>query len=145
VFTGRWGSSAAQQTCRVETVAQLADGGLYDPDVAPVDIRPDVFPNSIDRDSTELLPVAILSTPDFDATRIIPASVRLAGSSLQGKAEVGPRKVWRRDVNGDGRRDLLVEFATAKLELRDTDLVADVWGWTFDLEPFVGSDLIELQ
>jgi hypothetical protein len=53
--------------------------------------------------------------------------------------------VWRRDVNGDGRRDLLAEFATDKLEIRDTDLVADVWGWTFDLEPFVGSDLIALQ
>mgnify|MGYP003576875436 CR=1 FL=1 len=145
VFTGRWGTSAAQQACRVETVAHLADGGLYDPAIAQADIRPDVFPNSIDRESTELLPVAVLSTPDFDATRIIPASVRLAGSSLQGKAEVGPRKVWRRDVNGDGRRDLLVEFATPKLEFRDTDLVADVWGWTFDLRPFVGSDLIALQ
>ena len=145
VFTGRWGTSAAQQACRVETVAHLADGGLYDSDFVPVDIRPDVFPNSIDRDSAELLPVAILSTPDFDAMRIIPASVRLAGSSLQGKADVGPRKVWRRDVNGDGRRDLLVEFATPKLELRDTDLVADVWGWTFDLRPFAGSDLIALQ
>jgi hypothetical protein len=145
VFTSRWGTSGAQQTCRVEAVAQLADAGLYDAAVAPVDIRPDAFPNAIDRHSTELLPVAILSTPDFDATRIIPASVRLAGSSLQGKADVGPRKVWRRDVNGDGRRDLLVEFATAKLPIGDTDLVADVWGWTFDLERFVGSDLIALQ
>jgi hypothetical protein len=143
-FTSRWGTSAAQQTCRVETVAQLS-GSLYDPDFAQVDIRPDVFPNAIDPTSTELLPVAILSTPDFDATRIIPASVRLAGSSLQGKADVGPRKVWRRDVNGDGRRDLVVEFATAKLEFRDTDLVADVWGWTFDLRPFVGTDLVQLE
>jgi hypothetical protein len=145
VFTGRWGTSAAQQTCRVETVAQLDDAGVYDSRVAPVDIRPDVFPNAIDRDSPELLPVAILSTAHFDAMRVIPASVRLAGSSLQGKADVGPRKVWRRDVNGDGRRDLLVEFAPTKLEIGDTDLVADVWGWTFDLQPFVGSDLIELQ
>jgi hypothetical protein len=146
VFTSRWGTSAAQQSCRVGTVGQLADGGLYDPHVPPVDIRPQAFPNSIELDSTDLLPVAILSTADFDATRIIPASVRLAGSSLQGKTRsLGPVKVWRQDVNGDARRDLLVEFRIAKLELGATDLVADVWGWTWDLEPFAGSDLIELQ
>jgi hypothetical protein len=145
-FTSRWGTSAAHQSCRVGTVEQLADGGLYDTHVAQIDIQPQVFPNPLELDSTDLLPVAILSTADFDATRIVPASVSLAGSSFQGKTHhLGPLKVRRQDVNGDGRRDLLVEFRISKLEVGETDLVADVWGWTWDLEPFVGSDLIELR
>lgn len=145
-FTSRWGTSGAHQSCRVQAVAELAADRLYDSHVAPVDIRPDVFPNEIDASSEDLLPVAILSTPKFDATRIVPGSISLAGSSRQGKTHyLGPQKVRRQDVNGDGRRDLLVEFLAARLELGETDVVADVWGWTWDLEPFVGSDLIELR
>jgi hypothetical protein len=145
-FAGRWGTAAAHQTCRVAAVGPLAKSGLYDSNVVQVDIRPDVFPNSIDRASTDVLPVAILSTKDFDATKIIPATVRLAGSSLQGQTnDRAPVGVRRQDVNGDARRDLVLEFAISKLEFRDTDLVADVWGWTWELEPFVGSDLIALQ
>lgn len=144
-FLERWGSSAAHQTCRIETADRLIDRGLYDPSSVPIDIQPQNFPNVIDLGSTSLLPVAILSTAGFDATRIIPWSVNLAGSSLQGKAHhLRPVKARRHDVNGDGRRDLLVEFRIHKLEFGD-DLVADVWGWTWDLRPFAGSDIVDLH
>lgn len=144
-FLGRWGSSAAHQSCRVQSADGLAAEGLYDPTVVTIDIRPHEFPNVVDLQVPGSLPVAILSTAGFDATGVVPGSLRLAGASLGGAAE-HPGDIGARteDVNGDGRPDLVVEFPVERLGFSRHDVVADLWGQTRRGTPFGGADLVQL-
>ena len=144
-FLGAWGSSAAHQTCRVALVESLIADRLYDPTVVSIDILPRQFPNVMDLRSSGRLPVAIFSTAGFDATRIVPGSLRLAGTSIGGTD--GPSNLVRvrvDDVNGDGRRDLVAEFRIEGLRFAQHDLVADVWGRTKRGVRFTGSDIVDV-
>jgi hypothetical protein len=144
-FLARWGSSAAHQTCRVQTVDALSAMGLYDETVVTIDVAPGAFPNVIDLDGADRLQVAIFSTAGFDATEIVPWSLRLASATTYGAAgQLALTGVRAQDVNKDGRRDLLVEFKVDRLELIAGDIVVDVWGRTWRNVAFTGSDLVEI-
>jgi hypothetical protein len=143
-FADAWGSSAAHQTCRVGHIDGLASDGLYDVSVVAIDVQPEQFPNVVDLASTSRLPVAILSTPGFDATRVVPGSLKLAGASRQGATGKRPARVRRQDVNGDGRTDLVAEFEIAEVSIAAHDLVLDLWGRTRGGSPFTGSDTVVL-
>lgn len=89
--------------------------------------------------------MAILSTAGFDATEIVPGSLRLASASSYGDADhPGDTRARAVDVNGDGRADLLVELAIDRLRLNPGDIVEDLWGMTRRGEAFTGSDLVEI-
>jgi hypothetical protein len=47
-----------------------------------IDIKPCSDPNPINKGSNGLVPVAILSSPEFDATQVDPTSVSLAGAGV---------------------------------------------------------------
>ena len=68
--------------------------------VGTSDIVPGAFPNLIHAGSGARVDVAIEGNPSFDASRLVAASVTVGGVATDG-ARV-------RDVNGDGRRDLVV-------------------------------------
>jgi hypothetical protein len=55
---------------------------------------------------------------------------------------VGDVRAEAVDVNGDGLRDLRVEFRVDRLRFSAIDTVADVWGQTRGGNPFAGSDLV---
>jgi alpha/beta hydrolase family protein len=138
-FTSKWGSSAAHQTCRVQTVDALIAKGLYDPTVVTIDIRPDQFPNRVDSRGSDQIPVAIFTTIGFDATHINTATLKLAGAS-PARGDRGEIQ----DVNGDGRSDLVVHFPAREMSLsRPGDVVVDLEGRTWSGLPFNGTDLVE--
>lgn len=63
-----------------------------------IDIKPGSFPNGINRKSKGVIPVAILSTENFDASSIAPSTVAF-GSNGAGIAHAA----WHiDDVNADG-------------------------------------------
>jgi hypothetical protein len=97
VFLGRWGSAAAHNACRIQTVESLAAAGFYDPAVVTIDIEPEQFPNVVSL-VADRLTVAIFSTIGFDATEIVPGSLRLASASMHGVAphpgDVRPNWKW---------------------------------------------------
>jgi hypothetical protein len=80
-----------------------------------IDIKPGSDPNSINCNNTrEIIPVAILSTEDFDATIVDADSVRFGKTGTEA-AEVhrdrnGNARRHVEDVNGDGRDDLVFHF-----------------------------------
>jgi hypothetical protein len=138
-FTARWGSAAAHQTCRVQTVDGLIAKGLYDPTVVTIDIRPDQFPNRIDTRSSDQVPVAIFSTIGFNAAHINVSTLKLGGAS-RSRGDEGDV----RDVNGDGRADLVVHFPARDINpTRPGDIVAELEGRTWSGLPFSGTDLVE--
>jgi hypothetical protein len=76
-----------------------------------IDIEPGRFPNRVNPRAGGFIEVAVLSTPDRDATTIIPASVRFGPS--------GAAPVRRSVVNLNGDTDLDVVFT---FRIRDTGI-----------------------
>ncbi len=109
-----------------------------------IDIKPDSDPNSINLGSKGNVPVAIFSTPDFDATTINPTTVTLAGASVKLKGKGTPMASFE-DVNGDSLLDIIVHIDTTALEelsMGDMDVVLD--GETYDGKKISGVDTVRI-
>lgn len=104
-----------------------------------VDIKPGSYPNSITPDNSGVIPVAILTTADFDALTIDADSV-LFGPD---EAERSHRQAHVYDVDGDGDLDLLFHFRTQQTGIAAGDTEACVTGQTFDGVPITGCDSVQ--
>jgi hypothetical protein len=89
--------------------------------------------------SKGVTPIAILSTEDFDATRVQVGSVRV------GPAAATVDKASVQDVNGDGRADQLLHVSTPALGLRSGDTALSLSGTLRDGVPFVGTDQVRVM
>jgi hypothetical protein len=90
-----------------------------------------------------VVPVAILSSPAFDATLVDPASVTLAGATVKLKGN-GTYQYSRQDVNGDGLIDMVVQVTTQALELSAGDTEATLTGTTVTGDLIQGSDSVRV-
>lgn len=104
-----------------------------------IDIKPGSDPNSINLQSRGVIPVAILTTPEFDATTVDPSTVRFgpgaAARRHQGHVE---------DVNHDGLLDLVLHFPTQQTGIQCGETEAVLTGQTFGGEAIEGSDAINI-
>jgi hypothetical protein len=104
-----------------------------------IDIKPSSSPNSVNLGSYGVIPVAILTTDNFDAPTVDPLSVRFGP---KGAIEAHKRGHVE-DVNGDGKLDMVLHFNT-----QDTGIVcgatsAELTGWTIGGQPIEGIDSIQ--
>jgi len=79
-----------------------------------IDIKPGSYPNSINPKSKGKVPVAILTTDDFDASDVDPATVVFL--------DAAPIQWAMEDVDGDSDTDMILHFKTQEL---DFDLLVD--------------------
>jgi len=91
----------------------FADGELTP---VGIDIKPGSDDNTINLGSFGVIPVAILSSPDFDATTVDPETVTLAGAEVAIRGNGNKYLVNQEDVNGDGLIDLVCKIETENLE-----------------------------
>jgi hypothetical protein len=132
--TGLFVAGTTTGTLPGETGAGSVDaftGRIVETISIAIDIKPGVFPNTINLGSGGAVPVAILSTSGFDARSVDPATVTLAGAAVKLKGKGTPLGSFQ-DVNGDGRLDLLAHVATEALQLSGTDTDATLIAETFD-------------
>jgi hypothetical protein len=118
-----------------------ADGILILPAAFPVtiDIKPGKTPNSINPNSGQKIPVAILTTGHFDALLVDPLTVQFgpdAATESHGRWHV-------KDVDEDGDMDLLFHFNTQETGIVCGDTEATLTGETFDGQAITGTDSIE--
>lgn len=74
-----------------------------------IDIKPDSELNKINLKSKGVIPVAVLTTDDFNASEVDPESVTFAGAE--------PVRSTLEDVDEDGDLDMLFHFKTQELNL----------------------------
>ena len=108
-----------------------------------IDIKPGGTPNTINLGSQGTVPVAILSSSTFDATKIDPLSVMMASASVKLKGQGTPMSAFE-DVNGDGLRDLVVHVTTQALQLSQADTKTVLTGRTVDGLAIRGTDSIRV-
>jgi DNA-binding beta-propeller fold protein YncE len=103
-----------------------------------IDIKPGSDPNSINPKSKGNIPVAILTTGDFDATTVDPLSVEFGpdgATESHGRGHI-------EDVDGDGDGDLVLHFRTQDTGIQCGDTSASLTGETFGGQVIEGSDSI---
>ncbi len=109
---------------------------------AYVDIKPGSYPNSINPKSKGNVPVAILTTDDFDASNVDPATIVFLDAT--------PVQWAMDDVDFDGDLDMIFHF---KIQELDFTLLVDeggeypyayITGETTDGQPIEGKDTVRL-
>jgi len=138
VFYGMYGYGA---THTIAFNGITVEGHITDPPQAPcfersIDIKPGSYPNSINLGAKGVVPVAVLTTDDFDASTVDPATVAFAGAS--------PLRWATEDVDGDGDLDLLFHFKAQELGLDANSTEAYLTGYTIDGEFFWGMDTVNI-
>jgi hypothetical protein len=103
-----------------------------------IDIRPKSDANKINPNSTKEINVAILSVNGFDATTVDPNTVRFGATG----SEAAPVHVARRDVDGDGDRDMVVRSQIQDTGIKCGDTSASLTGQTSKGVSFIGSSPI---
>jgi len=107
-----------------------------------IDIKPGEYPNDINPNSGGKLPVAILTSEEFDATSVIIDTVVFLDDL--------PDEWSIDDVDGDGDVDMLLKFRISQLNF---DLLVDegdeypyayLTGLTTEMEYFQGKDTVNL-
>ena len=101
-----------------------------------IDIKPGVYPNTINLGTSGTVPVAILTTADFDASTVAPTTVIFANAS--------PIKRKMLDVDSDGDIDMVLYFNIRELNLGINSTEATLTGETNDGEQIVGTDSVSV-
>lgn len=109
-----------------------------------IDIKPGSSQNTINLGSAGVLPVAILSSAEFEATSVDPETITLAGAPVQRVGKNNKPLCHAADVNLDGQLDLFCQVVTAQLNLQPGDTTAALEGETSDGTPIRGEDSIRL-
>jgi len=91
-----------------------------------IDIKPGRNPNSINLKSKGVIPVAILTTPEFDASLVVADSIRC------GPGEASPVHYQLEDVDKDGDLDLILHFKTSETGIETDAIEASITGYSYD-------------
>jgi hypothetical protein len=114
------------------------------PTPVDIDIKPGSYPNSINLGSNGVVPVAILSSEEFDATTVDPETVTLAGAGVAIRGKGNKYLSSEEDVDGDGLLDLSLKVETENLDEDLLDGYAILEGATYDGESIEGYDEITI-
>ena len=121
-------------------------GGLISPQLAyanttvlliDIDIKPGSNPNSINSKSMGLVPVAILSSADFDATDVDVSTVTFGPNGA-----IPEHSGHLEDVDGDGLIDMVVHFVQKDTGLFPGDTEAALIGSTLGGIDFCGMNAV---
>ncbi len=113
--------------------------------VVDIDIKPGSYPNAINLGSSGVIPVAILSSGEFDAITVDPETVALAGAGVAVRGKGNRLLSHEEDVNADGLLDLVVQVETENLDpgqFQDGSAVLE--GSTYDGQQITGTDEVTI-
>ena len=118
--------------------------GAATPITITVDVKPESSDNVLPLNANGVVPVAILTTPSFDASTVAPASVCFGSATDPSKRDCTEKHATGHleDVNGDARPDLLLHYETPQTGIAPADTHACLTGKTQNGVPIQGCDRI---
>jgi len=130
----RLGMVLAAATCVVTASALSGQVEI----TVPIDLKPGDEPTTINPMRDGMVPVAILSTQDFDATAVDPGTVRFSNS------DAAAVRSMHDDVNDDDRTDLVLLFRNRETGIACGDEEATLSARTRDGVVVTGSEAIRV-
>ena len=106
--------------------------------IIPIDIKPGSDPNSININSRGVIPVAILTTDEFNAQDVNAETVRFGPSGAYAE------QYALEDVDDDGYIDLILHFRTRDAGIAPEDTQAVLTGETREGQRIEGSDTVRV-
>ncbi|MBD3673455.1 MAG: hypothetical protein HUJ26_08000 [Planctomycetaceae bacterium] len=106
-----------------------------------IDVKPGDELNPLNTGSNGVIPVAIFSSEDFDASTIDPISISLEGAEVAVRGK-GKLLAHEEDVNGDGLLDLVCQVETESLAFDLEVGEVCLTGKTTDGQKIAGCDLV---
>jgi hypothetical protein len=110
-----------------------------------IDIRPRKERNRIHPTSRQIIPVAILGSEIFDVADVDVTTLAFGPAGASPAFDLTNPRVYffsHRDVNGDGRKDLVSHYRSGETGIGAGDAQACLTGRTLDGTPFEGCDAI---
>lgn len=123
-----------------EGITAIESASCY---LVPIDVKPGSDPNSINLGSKGKVPIAILSTPDFDATKVNLSTVEIGGAGVVMKNN-GTWQASFEYVNGDQRLDLVIHVETQDLKIPSTATSLSLTANTAGGTKICGDDTIRI-
>jgi hypothetical protein len=125
---------------------QYYDGGYvveYDCRQIQIDLKPGSDPNCINIKNLDngVIPLAILTTDDFDASSVDPSTIASGGLGARSKGKSGTIGSLE-DVDGDGDLDLVVQLSYEPQIERIAPQGFRITAMTFEGAPLRGTDSI---
>lgn len=117
------------------------NSGSFNVEISPfslIDIKPDDFPNIINPRNNGVIPVAILTTAEFNAASVDPATLRFGATGTEAPAAHSALE----DVDGDGDTDMILQFRTQETRIVCGATIAFLTGRTFGGQVIQGSDSV---
>lgn len=109
-----------------------------------VDARPNAGNDRVRPGTHQSLQIAALSDPGFDARTLDLATVYVAGVPIR-RDGGGRPKFNVRDVDGDGREDIVLPFDAHDLPITESNSLVKLWGRTFDDARVEGLATVEVK
>jgi hypothetical protein len=132
-----WGCPTGPNTSGCDTTSGLVEFVPMHAE-GSIDVMPGTFPNVINLLSRRKIPVAILTTPSFDATTVNASTVRFGPTGT----EAPPVQFGLIDVDGDGDQDMILHFYPQVAGIRCGARFVLLTGRTFSGRTIIGSDSI---
>jgi hypothetical protein len=112
-----------------------------------IDVKPGSDTNPITLGSNGVVPVAVLSSDTFDASKVDPSSVCFGDAEVPAERDCSEAHGTGHsaDVNTDGKLDLLLHFETQQTGIDAGDTSACLTGRTVDGSSIEGCDSIVTQ
>lgn len=112
--------------------------------IVAIDVKPGDDENVIPLQSRGRIPVAILSSAEFDAVQQVDPSSLTFGATGEEQSlhrrGYGTPNCGSQDVNADGLQDLVCQFETQKTDLEPGEVMAVLKGTTRDAEALRGEE-----
>jgi len=115
------------------------------PAAIDIDIKPDSTPNSINPMNEGVIPVAIISSDNFDASGVDGATLRFATEEATPSHDLSDPIEFTahlKDVNRDGSLDLVTHYSSSETGIKFGDILACLSGETLAGESFRGCDAL---
>jgi hypothetical protein len=110
------------------------------PIAVTISVKPGDSPTTLEPKRGGMVPIAILSKREFDATRADPATIKAGATG----SEASIFRSASEDVDKDGHLDLLLLFRLPDLKLQCSDVEIRVTGKTSTGEKFEGKQKLVL-